>query len=309
MHLHFLVILLCALYGSVFTVGKLTLAYSSPLFITGGRMLLAGLILLVFQLIFNRKEFAFKKQHILPICIIGLTNVYLTNALEFWGLQYMEAGKACFIYSFTPIATAILSYFWFEEKITPLKCLGLFVGILGFVPILVAHSSTEDVSGTFLFFSYAELAVLAAAVISAVGWMTMRVMVKTQGASSVLANAYSMAFGGILSLGHSYLVESWNPLPITDYAPFLQWFLLLTLISNLISYNLNAVLLRHYTATYISFAGLTQPFFAALFGWLFLNEVMSEYFWISAFAVSFGLFFYYREELKQGYAFQNSLKP
>jgi drug/metabolite transporter (DMT)-like permease len=307
-HLHFLVLLLCALYGSVFTLGKITLTYAPPLFITGGRMLLAALLLLLYQLCFHRKHFSIRKEHLWPVILVGLTNVYLTNALEFWGLQYMESGKACFIYSFSPIATALLSYVWFSEKITLQKWLGLFLGLLGFIPILIAHSGTEDSSGYIGFLSYAELALLGAAIATSIGWMTMRVVVKNKGCSSIMANAYSMLFGGVIALTHSFYVENWSPLPVTDIKNFLPPFLLLMLVSNIISYNLNTYLLRHYTATYLSFAGLSQPFFAAIFGFLFLNEVMSYYFWISLACVSVGLYVYYQQELKQGLSPHQSLK-
>lgn len=303
MRLQFLVLLLCALYGSVFTIGKFALDYSSPLFITGSRMLLASVLLLLYQFYFQHKDFFFKREHFWPTVIMGITSVYLTNALEFWGLQFMESGKACFIYGFSPIATALLSYFWFSEKLTSLKCIGLSLGLLGFLPILIAQSGNmEDLSGRLGFFSYAELAMLAAATTNAIGWMTMRVMIKDRGYSPVMANATSMMVGGMLALIHSFLVDNWSPIPVmtNDFWPFLQSFLLLTLVSNIICYNLNSYLLRYFTATYLSFAGLSQPIFAAFFGYIFLNEVMSQYFWISFIAVSVGLYIYYQQELKQG---------
>lgn len=299
MRLHFLVLLLCTLYGSVFTLGKVTLDYAPPLFITGARMLVAAILLLLYQFCFHRKDFVFKKEHLGPVLLVGFTNVYLTNALEFWGLQYMQSGKACFIYSFSPIATALLSYVWFSEKITLQKWLGLAIGMVGFIPILMAHSGAEDTSGYIGSLSFAELALLGAAVATAIGWMSMRVVVH-RGYSSVMANANSMLFGGTVALIHSLYVENWAPLPITNINQFLPPFLLLTLISNIICYNLNAYLLRQYTATYLSFAGLSQPFFAAVFGFLFLNEIMSYYFWISFISVSIGLYIYYRQELKEG---------
>lgn len=301
MQLHFLVLLLCALYGLVFPVGKLTLEYSSPLFITAARMILAAIILLAYQFLFNRKNFTFKKAHFLPAFVIGFSAVYLSNALEYWGLQFMESGKACFIYSFSPIATAFISYWWFSEKITAQKWAGLLIGILGFIPILVVHSGSEDNSGYLGFFSYAEIAILGAAITSSIGWIAMRHMVKVQQCSFIMANSTSMLMGGVIALGHSFWVETWHPLPISDFWPFLQWFLALTLVSNIICYNLNALLLRTYTATYMSFAGLSQPFFAALFGWILLNEVMSAPFWFSVVAASFGLYIYYQEELRQGH--------
>lgn len=302
MYLQGLVLLLCALYGSVFTIGKLTLEYSSPLFITGARMILAGFLLLAYQFYFNRSTFTFKKEHVLPLFVIAITGVYLTNALEFWGLQYMETGKACFLYSFCPIATALISYAWFSEKITLQKWVGLSLGILGFVPLLIGHTSLEDNTPQFLFLSYAELALLAAAVATSVGWITMRKMVKDQGCSPVIANGGSMLIGGIMALGHSRITEPWAPIPVSDFWGFLPSFLGLTLVSNLISYNLHAALLRSFTATYISFAGLSQPFFAALFGWVFLSEILSSYFWWSAIAVTLGLYIYYQQELKLGHA-------
>jgi drug/metabolite transporter (DMT)-like permease len=301
-YLQFLVLLLCMLYGSVFTFGKLALEYTSPLFITGSRMVVAGFLLLTYQCCFNRAALKIKKQHLLPIFIVALTGVYLTNALEFWGLQFMETGKACFLYSFCPVATALLSYAWFAEKITTQKWMGLIIAIAGFVPILVGHTSLEDTTPNFLFLSLAEMSLLAAAVATSIGWLAMRELVMNQSFSPVTANGISMWIGGLISLGHSWMIEPWDPIPVTDFWGFLPWFLCLTVVSNLICYNLHAMLLRLFTATYISLAGLSQPFFAALLGWLFLNESLSLYFWCSAIAVSIGLYIYYQEELKMGQA-------
>lgn len=308
MQSHLAVLLLCGLYGAVFSIAKLSLVYAPPLFITATRMILAGLILLVYQYCFHRKQFILKKAHLLPIFIVGLTGVYLTNVLEFWGLQFMTAGKACFIYSFSPIATALLSYLWFSEHITFKKWVGLIIGILGFIPVLSAQASGEDRSGVLGFFSYAEIAVLLAAIATAMGWIVMRTMVKKHTLSAIMSNGTTMLVGGLMALLHSFISDPWTPTPVTEWWPFLASFIPLTIVSNLICYNLHANLLKRFTATYISFAGLTQPFFAALFGWIFLKEVMHTAFWVSLFAVSLGLYLYYREELKQGFLVHSKKK-
>ncbi len=297
-YLQILVLLLCVLYGSVFVFGKLTLEFAPPLFVTGARMIIASLLLLIYQFFFNRQHFVFHKKHIVPVLVIAIAGVYLTNAFEFWGLQYMEAGKACFLYSFCPIATAMMSYVWFSEKLNIQKCIGLIIGILGFIPLLIGHSSTDDDTGYLLFLTFAELAILAAAITSALGWIGMREVVKNRGYTTVMANATSMLIGGMIALFHSFITEVWDPVPISDFWGFLPWFLCLTLVSNLISYNLHGMLLKSFTATYLSFAGLSQPFFAAFLGWFFLDEILSPYFWISVIILSFGLTLYYQQELK-----------
>jgi len=297
-YLQSLVLLLCGLYGSVFIFGKLTLESAPPFFITALRMILAGILLLSYQFCFQRQKFILRKEHLGPILLIGLTGVYLTNVLEFWGLQFMEAGRACFLYSFSPIATALMSYAWFSEKLTLQKWLGILIGVLGFLPLLIGPNSVEDTTDQLFILSYAELAILGAAIATSIGWLAMRDTVKNRGYSPVMANATSMLVGGILALIHSLIVEPWDPIPVNDLKAFLPWFLCLMLVSNLISYNLHSVLLRSFSATYLSFAGLSQPFFAALFGWLFLDEILTPPFWISALAVTLGLYIYYQEELK-----------
>jgi drug/metabolite transporter (DMT)-like permease len=115
-----------------------------------------------------------------------------------------------------------------------------------------------------------------------------------------------MLLGGIFALIHSFFVENWEPVPITDYFGFLRGVLLMILISNLICYNLYGWLLKRFTATFLSFAGLTTPLFAALFGWLILQETVSWTFFLSVAIISLGLWLVYAEELRLGYIVKKS---
>ncbi len=296
MYLQGLVVVLCLLYSTIFIIGKYALHYLPPIFLTGGRMLLAGALLLLFQFLFRRKAFCLKKIHWGPVLMVALMGVYLTNILEFWGLQYMESAKASFLCSFYPIATALLSYLWFKEKIAWKQWLGLFLGMSGCIPLLLRMDPAE-VFG----FSLPEWAVLASTVTTALGWIAMREAVKHRSLCPLMANGLSMLLGGALSMLHSYWVEPWN-MSLLDNASnlwsALQWLLLLTLVSNILCYNLHGYLLKHFSATYLSFAGLSQPFFTAFLAWLFLAEVLSLAFWASLGLVTLGLYLYYREALK-----------
>jgi len=132
-----LVIFMYAIWSTVFCVGKLTLEYCPPRFLTGARMVLAGLLILGFFALF--KPSSFKKLHrihFFPILLLAFLSVYLTNVLEFWGLKYLSATKTCFIYSLSPFFAALLSYLHFDEKMNGRKWLGLCIGFLGFIPVL-----------------------------------------------------------------------------------------------------------------------------------------------------------------------------
>ncbi len=293
MYLQGLVIVLCLLYSTVFIIGKYALYHMPPILLTGTRMVLAGSLVLLFQFFFRPKVFCLKKIHWGPVLMVALMGVYLTNILEFWGLQHMGSAKASFLCSFYPIATAFLSYLWFKEKLSFKQWLGLSLGMGGFVPLLLRMDPAEIFG-----FSLPEWSILASTITTALGWIAMREAVKHRNLCPLMANGLSMLLGGALSLLHSYWVEPWSVGQLTNIWPALQWLLLLTLVSNILCYNLHGYLLKHFSATYLSFAGLSQPFFTAFLAWLFLAEVLSIAFWASLALVTLGLYLYYREALK-----------
>ncbi len=297
----FFVFLLYALFASVFTIAKNGLQYAQPFFFVGSRMLLAGVLMLAYQYFFQRKHFTFSMKHAWRFFLLALFNIYITNVSEFWGLQYLTSFKTCFIYSLSPFVSALLSYFIFSETMTNKKWLGLLVGFAGFLPILLSQTSVEQAAGQLLIFSWPEVSVMIAAVCGVYGWILLRQVVKENGYSPLMANGVSMALGGAMALLNSYVIEDWDPLPITEYVPFIECAVLLIIISNLIAYNLYGFLLKKYSATFMSFAGCTTPLFTALFGWIFLGETATWAFFASSLIVFSGLLLFYQQELRYGY--------
>lgn len=293
-----LVVLMYALFASVFTIGKVGLEYSAPLFLVGSRMLFAGILMVGYQYVTNRKAFYIQPKHYIPLFLLALFNIYLTNILEFWGLQYLPSFKACFLYSLSPFISALFSYFMFSETLGTKKWVGLIVGFISFIPILLNQTSAEELAGHISVFSWPELAVIGAAVASVYGWILLKRLVQDQECTPNMANAVSMVIGGTMALGNSWLVEEWNPVPVFDVVPYLECTFLLIIISNFMGYNLYGYLLKHFSATFLSFAGFMTPMFSALFGWLILGEVVTWPFYVSAIGVFSGLFLFYREELR-----------
>lgn len=299
-----LVVLLYATWSSVFTFGKAALETTTPLFLTGTRMLLAGLLMLGFLLIRKRSQFQLDKRKWLSIGVLALFSIYLTNILEFWGLQYLSAAKTCFIYSLSPFFSALFSYLHFKEKMSRAKWIGMLIGVIGMTPVFMTQTGSEDLFSAFGFFTWPTLAIIGAALFSVYGWVILRLVVKDSEISPVMANGSSMAIGGIMALATSFFFDGWSPtLPIKSgaLAPFGLSLIGMTLLYNVFCYNLYGYLLKRFTATFLSFMGLLSPIFASLTGWLFLGEAPSWQIFLSTGFVSIGLFVVYRAELKQGY--------
>ncbi|MBJ7450176.1 MAG: DMT family transporter [Parachlamydiales bacterium] len=304
-----LVFLTYAIWSSCFTIGKATLAVSAPLFLTGTRMIVAAAILIAYVIIFNPKSLKLNKRQWLFIGLLGIFSIFIANALEFWGLQFLTAGKTCLIYSLTPFISAVLSYFQFGEKITYRKWIGLLIGFTSFIPIALEEKGLASLRNEqWSLVSMPELALVGAAIAAAYGWILLKKLGGEEAVSPITANGFSMLFGGILALLASGYFESWNPIPVSDSKIFLQGVFLNILVSNILCYNLYGFLLKKFSATFISFAGLTTPLFAALFGWAYLGEKIGLFFYIAIAIIGAGLFVVYMEERRLGYIKTKAIK-
>lgn len=298
-----IVIIMYAIWSSMFSFAKIALQYSPPLFLTAARMSIAAILLLTYLFVTKRSAFRLRPVQWISIFLLGFSSIYLTNVLEFWALQYLSAGKACFIYSLSPFFAALFSYLHFGEKMNSRKWIGLSLGLIGMMPVLSLQTGAEGLWSAFSFLSWPSLAMIGAALASVYGWVLLRLMVKDHMVSPLMANGSSMLIGGAMAFVHSMLVENWTPTPVLpgSFAPFFGWTLLMALISNIICYNIYGMLLKRFTATFLSFMGLLSPIFASLHGWIFLGEAPSWLIFLSTAIVSMGLWIVYYAELKQGY--------
>ena len=304
------VFLVYAIWSSCFSLGKLALQYSPPVFLTSFRMLLAGAIILLFLLFKNKAAFKLSLRHYFSLFILGFFSIYLTNICEYWGLQHLSAAKTCFIYSLSPFFSMLFSYIHFKEKLNLKKSMGLLIGFVGFIPVLHMQSGSENLFSLCTSLSIHDLAVIGAAAFSMYGWVLLRLLVKKD-ISPIMVNGISMIFGGAMALVHSFFIDSWHPWPVSEggVTPFLSSVLITMFISNILCYNLYGFMLKKFTATFLSFAGLLSPIFASLSGWLLLGEKPSPIIFVSTFVVCIGLWIVYQAELKQGYIKKSTPTP
>jgi drug/metabolite transporter (DMT)-like permease len=313
-----LILLLYLLMASTFTLAKTAVFYMYPVYFIGLRMIIAGCILLGYL-------FWFKKEHwrsIAPdrwqFAQIALFHIYCAYVFEFWALQYLTSSKTCLLYSLSPFITALLMYILFNHKLSSQKWLGLIIGFAAMLPILFAHTVQENQFISWGFLSLPELVMLFAVACAAYGWIIMQDLVAKKGYNPILVNGVGMTVGGLAALLTAFIFEGFIPFLWPDSAQdalgsFLMpivgpkitaitlgigCLLALILIANIIAYNLYGNLLRTYSATLLSFAGFITPFFASIFGWIFLAEPLTVPFVISFAFTILGLYLFYEDEIR-----------
>lgn len=296
----FQVILMYALFGSIFAVGKLGLESAPPYFLTGVRMLIAGLFMISYHAFKSRKSINPPITHsgevLWLLFLVGVFNVFITNAFEFWGLQYMSAGKTSLIYSLSPFAAALIGTFFGTEILTLKKWVGLSIGIFSFMPMMIGPWLESRAVGQSNLELLAEVSLTISAITAVVGWTFLRKLSVELKVPHLYVNGVSFLIASIISFITSLAIESWIPFPVYDWTVFSTSVLYIVLIHNIICYSIYAESLKRFSVTFMAFVGLSNPIFAALFGWIFLGEGVGTAFWIAFIGVTAGLFLFYRDE-------------
>ena len=299
----FLVILYYLLFGSSFTLGKLALSYTTPIFFVAVRATSGGFLLLCYQYFFNRQHWRYDPHDNMLFLQITLFHIVLAYILEYWGLQYVSGAKANLLFSITPFVTALFAYFFLSERLKRIQWLGLFIGCIGLIPILLNQQVYEHVTFHIGFLSLPEIMLLISATSTAYGWILIKKAMVNRSYSSVMLNGVSMFWGGIIALIISFIVEGPPALGVTEgkllsYDVFLMfsfYVFVLVVIGN-IRYGLYGYLLTRYSATFLAFTGFIAPLFAAFFDWVLMGVIASRSFFISMAIIIAGLFLFYQGE-------------
>ena len=301
-----LAILLYGICASTFTVSKAALAYTAPIFFCAVRLLVASVILLLYQRLVLKTSFVINKHDIKLFLAIILFQSYIAYVADLWALQYVSSIESAFMYNLSPFFAAFFSYFTFNERFTIKKLIGLSIGFTSLIFLTSAPNTQELTHTLFYSFSWPELGMLLAVASSAYGWIIVRKLVTERPYTPLYVTSISMLGGGILALITSRLVEPWHPFPVISWPYFIVYTFCMVILAHIIFFNLYSHLLQKYTATFLSFAGFICPLLASVFGWLFLGEHMHTHFYIAAIAVTVGLYIFYQEELRQGYILDSS---
>lgn len=297
----FEVLILNFLYALVFPIGKIAVEkYTTPLFLTATRMLLGSLIIFAIQFKFKKNSITLPRNLVWPLLCGAFFCYYLTNALEFWALDYLSATRVCIIYNLYPFVTILFSYIYTKEKLSYKRWGALMIGLIGSMPILLLKSSVPaGITKTYIGLPYLpELAVLASTVFYAYGWLSIQKVLVEDKYDYNMASCITMIFAGIMAISHSFLIDKWHPLPIYSLSGFILTVGGITLIFNVIYNALYFRALKTYSLTFLSFTGFIDPLFTSVFDFLFFGIVISWHFYLSFVFTFIGFYLLYKTEME-----------
>ncbi len=189
-------VLVAALWGGFFVVGKLAVHDVAPLVVGTWRFLVAAPFFVLLLLAVRRHE-ARPTLRDLPILVgLGATGIFAYNWLAFEGMRLASAADGAMISpTLNPILTMILAGWLFGEAITRRRVLGIAVAIVGELlvfqdALLGMHAHPERLWGDLFYLA------------SAVCWSAFTLLgrLASRRLGPITTAAYSSLIGALLLL-------------------------------------------------------------------------------------------------------------
>jgi drug/metabolite transporter (DMT)-like permease len=135
-------------WGGTFIAGRVIAQNVGPFSAAFLRFAIASMFLLFLTWKVEGKFPMLKKGQILPIFLLGMTGVFSYNFFFFRGMKLIEAGRASVIVANNPIFIALLSAYFFKEKLTPLKMAGILISVTGAITVVTRGHVLEIFQGS-----------------------------------------------------------------------------------------------------------------------------------------------------------------
>lgn len=203
-------ILACLLWGSAFAGAKIGFQYADPIYLSGLRFTLAG-ILLMPVLWIKGVRLAPALRHWRFMLLFAFMQTYLQYGLFFLGLDKVPGTTAAIIIGGGPLFVAIMAHLTLNnDKMTLRKIIAILLGLSGVVFISLAKGQLTSDNPSF----YPGVGLLLLS--NLVGGYTNIMVVKKKqyNISPIALTSFANFTGGLMLLLTSFLVEK----------PALKWY-------------------------------------------------------------------------------------
>ena len=266
-----LVLIMWFTSGSVYVALRAVAPRTPPFLMMGARYLIGGAI--VFAAMNALQRGAPERRtaaHWKAACIIGALLFLGAQGCFVWASRDVPAGIMSLLLASIPIWGALLAFFAFGERPTPLEALGMAVGMGGII-YLILPSLQHLAGGVHL---PSALIALLGAIFAAGGAILSAYLPGPR--SALMTSSMQMLTGGALFMIASAISGDWRALPGEHLDSGVAWaFVYLIVIGSLLGQQLFMWLVRNVSAALANTYAYGSPLVAIFLGWLVLGEAVT----------------------------------
>lgn len=189
---HVKLLLTAIFWGGTFIAGRIVGRDVNPCSAAFLRFAIASIFFILLLWRTNGRLPAIKKNQIIPLILLGMTGIFTYNIFFFKGLKLINAGRASLIIANNPVFIALLSAYFFKEKLSLLKVCGVFISVTGAIIVISRGNLNEILKGGI---GWGELYIL----LCVASWVTYSLIGKfiMKNLSPLISVSYSSIIGMI----------------------------------------------------------------------------------------------------------------
>lgn len=260
----------CILWGSAFVGAKIGFEYTSPIFLSGIRFSLAGLLLMPILFI-KRVDIKEGLRNWRFMCIFALTQTFLQYGIFFMGLDKVPAATAAIIIGCGPLFVAIMAHIFLkDDKIGVRKLIAILIGLSGV--IFISLTKGNIISDAKHFYTGIALLIIS----NIIGGYTNIMVVKSKRKTNpILLTSFANFFGGIMLLivGLIYEKPEIKVYPIEFYYAVI-WLAIIPAVGFSVWYNL--LQKPNVKVSSLNMWKFVIPVTGAVLSWIILPEEKPE---------------------------------
>ena len=244
-----------------------------------------GISMILFWLLFLAKQVNVKiaKPDIKRFLLCAVTGVAINQLLFLKGLSLTYSIHASLLMLTTPILIVFIAAWILREKLSPVKLIGLALGIGG-AAVLVLGKENSGEGNDILF---GDILILINAVSYTFYFVLVKPLMLKYDPIVIIRWIFTFGFFLVLPFGWMEFTQiQWAHFSAVDYTCMA----LVVLTGTFLAYLFNIYGIKILGASIAGFYIYTQPIFAALIAMIFLKEPLSLYKMIAALLIFAGVF-------------------
>ena len=245
----------------------------------------SGVCVVLFWLLFfirsDRKKI--DKKHIVRFLLCAFAALAANQMLFMKGVSLTYPIHASLLLLITPILITFIAAWILKETITPLKLIGLFLGVTGACVLILSGNNTAKRNDILL----GDLLVIMSTVLYTIYFILVKPLMQRYSTMDVMRWVFTFGFVMILPLGWNEFAQiPWRLYKLNEY-------LLLFMIvvpGTFVAYIFNAYGIKKLSASTAGTYIYSQPVFAVLISTIFLNESLELYKIIAGIVIFSGVY-------------------
>lgn len=271
---------ICIIWGTTYLAIKIGVTDLPPLLFAGIRWTIAGPL---FLLIISFKKYPMpKREELLPLAIIGISLIGVTNGLVVVAEQWLPSGLTSLLITTLPLWVITFEFLFPPHlKMNKLLIAGLFVGFVGVSIIFIGDAR-------YIFGSGYLLGVLCVFV-GVISWAGGSLYSKNKKISShpLVSAGFQMFFAGIAQTTVGLMLGEASEFTFTPNS--FMAFIYLLFIGSMVGYASYIYAISHLRVSFVATYSYINPIIALFLGWFVLNEDLDLSIIISAVLVLAGI--------------------